>query len=84
MFALFKNLAWRATLSAFFCLSMKIYWVFGGLKLRLRVPYMGIVLITHENMRSRVGAIAGKHRLWCPGSCHSLLPFATSLYQTRR
>jgi len=36
------------------------------------------------NAGSCVGAIAGKHRLWCPGSCLSLLPFATSLYQTRR
>jgi len=35
------------------------------------------VLKTHENAGSRVGAIAGKHRLWYPGSCPSLLPFAT-------
>jgi len=40
-------------------------------------------LITHENAGSRVGAIAGKHRLWCPGSCPSLLPFATSLQAQR-
>jgi len=50
-------------------------------RIELRVPFMGIV-ITHENAGSRVGAIAGKHRLWCPGSCPSLLPFAT--YQTQR